>query len=122
MTLENVAKVIGVNKTTIQRYESGAIPNIPIETVKALSKLYGVSTNELLNLKVVESITDPFLKLLQTLGYECLSFDDENAEKGIKIKTSDGNYYEITHNELLELKTELKEFLSFQFYKLSQKK
>ncbi len=122
MTLDNVAKVIGVNKTTIQRYETGAIPNIPIETVKALSKLYGVSANELLNLTAVESIKDPFLKLLQTLGYECLPTNDEKADKKIKIKSADGAYYEITHNELLELKTELKDFLSYQLFKLNQKK
>lgn len=37
MTLEDVAKVVGVTRATIQKYESGAIENIPKEKIKLLA-------------------------------------------------------------------------------------
>jgi len=43
MTLEDVAKQIGVGRPTVYKYETGAIATIPNEKVKAMSKLFGVS-------------------------------------------------------------------------------
>lgn len=40
MTLEEVGKKISVSKQTIQRYESGKIPNIPYDKIVALAKLF----------------------------------------------------------------------------------
>lgn len=43
MTLEEVAKQIGVSRATVYKYETGAIENIPNEKVEAMAKLFGVS-------------------------------------------------------------------------------
>lgn len=38
MTLEEVAKIVGVSRQTIQRYESGVISNIPSDKIELLAK------------------------------------------------------------------------------------
>lgn len=48
LTLEEVGRHIGVNKATVSRYESGAIPNIPIQAIAAIAKLFGVHPAEIL--------------------------------------------------------------------------
>ena len=42
MTLEDVAKLVGVSRQTIQRYESGVISNIPYDNIVLLAKAFGV--------------------------------------------------------------------------------
>lgn len=37
MTLEDVAKIVGVTRQTIQKYESGIIPNIPSDKIELLA-------------------------------------------------------------------------------------
>mgnify|MGYP000007906565 CR=1 FL=1 len=48
MTLEEVGKRISVSKQTIQRYESGQIPNIPYDKVIALAEVFDCSPSELM--------------------------------------------------------------------------
>lgn len=43
MTLEEVAKRIGVGRPTVHKYESGAIAKIPKDKIEALATLFGVS-------------------------------------------------------------------------------
>lgn len=42
MTLEDVAKKVGVSRQTIQRYESGVISNIPYDSIMGLAKAFNV--------------------------------------------------------------------------------
>ena len=48
MTLEDVAKQIGVGRPTVYKYETGAIATIPNEKVKAMAKLFDVSESFLM--------------------------------------------------------------------------
>lgn len=43
MTLEELGKRISVSKQTVQRYESGQIPNIPYDKIELLAKVFGCS-------------------------------------------------------------------------------
>lgn len=43
MTLEHVASYIGVTKSTVQKYESGSVDNIPLNKISALAELFNVS-------------------------------------------------------------------------------
>ncbi len=43
MTLEEVGKKVSVSKQTMQRYESGKIPNIPYDKVIALAHVFNCS-------------------------------------------------------------------------------
>lgn len=49
MTLDEVAKIIGVSRQTIQRYESGVIPNIPPDKISKLANLFNTTTDYLIN-------------------------------------------------------------------------
>ena len=40
LTLENVAKYLGVSKQTVQKYESGVVANIPSDKIEAMAKLF----------------------------------------------------------------------------------
>lgn len=44
LTLEDVAKAMGVSKSTVSRYESDEIENMGIDKVEALAKILQVST------------------------------------------------------------------------------
>ena len=38
MTLDDVARIVGVSRQTIQRYESGVIGNIPSDRIEKIAK------------------------------------------------------------------------------------
>ena len=48
-TLQEVADLIGINKTTLFKYESGDILNIPIENIIKLAEVYKTSPENLFN-------------------------------------------------------------------------
>lgn len=48
LTLEELGEKIGVTKPTIQRYEAGIIKHIPYDKIIQLSKIFGISADELL--------------------------------------------------------------------------
>lgn len=48
MTLEELGKRISVSKQTVQRYESGQIPNIPYDKIELLAKVFGCSRSYLM--------------------------------------------------------------------------
>ncbi|MDB8437285.1 XRE family transcriptional regulator [Turicibacter sanguinis] len=55
MTLEQVADYIGVKKSTLQRYESGVISNIPSEKIEKLSECFDVSPSVLMGWDVIDN-------------------------------------------------------------------
>lgn len=130
MTLDAVAKAIGISKTTVQRYESGVIPNIPLTSIKALSKLYGISANELLDIDNVESTENILINLLENLGFECITLKSEtlisdtsntsNSNTVLIIQVPDGDRYELTTDDLITLKSDLQSYIEFQLFKLKK--
>lgn len=42
-TQEEIGKKISVSKQTVQRYESGEIPNVPYDKIEILAKIFGCS-------------------------------------------------------------------------------
>ena len=54
MTLEQVADYIGVKKSTLQRYESGVISNIPSEKIEKLASCFDVSPAVLMGWDVID--------------------------------------------------------------------
>ena len=43
MTLDSVAKYIGVGRSTVFRYETGEVTNIPSDKIEAIARLFSVS-------------------------------------------------------------------------------
>lgn len=54
LTLEELGKHAGVNKATIQRYESGVITNIPSDKIESIAKALGCSPAYLMGWEEVE--------------------------------------------------------------------
>lgn len=49
MSYQTLAEKTGLSKSTLQRYETGGIKNIPIEKLRLITDALGISINELLN-------------------------------------------------------------------------
>ncbi|MCD7724265.1 MAG: helix-turn-helix domain-containing protein [Clostridiales bacterium] len=47
-TQEEIGNRISVSKQTVQRYESGEIPNVPYEKIELLAKIFGCSRASLM--------------------------------------------------------------------------
>lgn len=48
MTLEQVSQLTGISRPTINRYETGAISNIPSDKIEAISNALNVSPAEIM--------------------------------------------------------------------------
>ncbi len=56
-TLQKVADILGVSRSTLFKYESGEISNIPIENITKLADIYETTPNDLLrNMTIGENI------------------------------------------------------------------
>lgn len=73
LTLEDLAKAVGVSRQTIFRYENGTIENIPIIQLFSISKKLNVSTSFLLGLEN-EKEYEMFLDLKHKRGFLELLF------------------------------------------------
>lgn len=58
MTLEEVAERVGVTRATIQKYESGAISNIPQEKIEMLAKALGTTPGYLMGWEEPKSFAE----------------------------------------------------------------
>ncbi|WP_277668812.1 helix-turn-helix domain-containing protein [Caproiciproducens galactitolivorans] len=48
LTLDDLGKQVGVNRQTIQRYESGVISNIPSDKIEKMASALGCSPSDLM--------------------------------------------------------------------------
>ncbi len=95
MTLEEVANIVGVGKSTVRKWETGDIANMKIDKVAQLAKALQVSPNELLGVWENEEKTSgrvripvlgkvaaglPLSAVQEILDYEEISL--ETASKG----------------------------------------
>lgn len=48
MTLDEVSEKIGVKKSTLQRYESGVISNIPSDKIEKMAEIFGIKPSTLM--------------------------------------------------------------------------
>jgi repressor LexA len=66
LTLDDVAKVVGTTRQTIQKYESGVISNIPSDRIEALAELFKCEPGQLMGWdkrsKSIPSGAIPFTK------------------------------------------------------------
>ena len=99
MTLEEVAKKVGISRQTLSRYETGVIGNIPSDKIEALAKVLDTSPAYIMgweessstNEEQPASDLDEYLELLKTRP-ECrmlfsLAKDStkEDVEKAVAI-------------------------------------
>ena len=55
MTLEDLAKSVGVSRQTIQRYESGVIGNIPSDKIELIARALDTSTSYLMGWEQIDT-------------------------------------------------------------------
>ena len=87
LSLEEVAKRVGVSRQTIHRYENGIIENIPYENIEALAKVFKVSAGVLMGWEKDES-----------LGIDALS--DQTTYKENLISEIDADLGDLTPSDL----------------------
>ncbi|MEK3988430.1 MULTISPECIES: helix-turn-helix domain-containing protein [Robertmurraya] len=120
LTLEDVAKAVGVSAPTIQRYESGEIKNIRKDKIKALSDALRVTPSFLMDWEETAEAKqsfDYFLEMqLRLLGYEIV-YDEEN---GCVVLVGKEGTFEISESDVEDLSNNLKSFLNFKIYDLMQ--
>ena len=84
MTLDELARAVGVSKQTIFRYEDRTIENIPIDKLHKIAGKLNVSIAYLLDLKVEVGYED-FIALKEKEGFrELISILKEMDSKKIK--------------------------------------
>ena len=124
MTLEDVAKILGISKTTVQRYESGQIQNISVETLIQLAEIYNVSAIELLNIKKNNFDNMNLVDYLNSIGYQCsiLRTDSKTSHiQQIKIKNLNSEREIILNqSDFNLLSNEVTDYINYQFSKLQK--
>lgn len=94
LTMEEVAQALGVNRTTISRYESKEISKISIDVIPALAKVLQVSPAYLMGWEDTEDIelpkSEPTTKIKVYAPLYCGNgmFVDDNEVSVISIPTS----------------------------------
>lgn len=91
MTLEQVANAVGLTRTTIYRYETGTITNVPLETYDKLAELFCVCRPYLIGWSDDRNITmsdivvmfesDAFMK-----AYESMTREERKTMSDLLIK------------------------------------
>ena len=89
MTLDELARAVGVSKQTIFRYEDRTIENIPIDKLHKIAGKLNVSIAYLLDLKVEVGYED-FIALKEKEGFRELisilkEMDSEKIEKLVEM-------------------------------------
>lgn len=90
MTLDDVARIVGVSRQTIQRYESGVIGNIPSDRIEKIAKALHTTPGALMgwdsdtqkqdDTPLPEGAFRPALKRVPMLGYAAAGEPLENLD------------------------------------------
>ncbi len=121
LTLEDIAKLVGVTAPTIQRYESGEIKNVGKDKIKDLADALNLSPSYLMDWDETPEVKRSFEYFMEMqmnlLGYKVI-YDEEDGY--MVLKSSEGEY-EISEDDIDNLTKELKSFLNFKIFDLMQK-
>lgn len=89
ISLEQLGQQLNCSKTTVMRYESGAIANIPKSKMVAIAKYLNMDIDKYLDENIAPAFTRPLLGFVKA-GYDL--FCDENYIKEIPL--SQKEYYQ----------------------------
>lgn len=101
LTQDQVAKILGVTKQTIYKYETGITTNIPLDKIEQLADIYDVKPNEIVGWDNEENanfykITNIFpipdvekeIPLIGTIAAGTPTLAEENIQGYIKVKNT----------------------------------
>ena len=63
MTLDELAEKIGIKKSTLQRYESGVITNIPSDKIEKMAEVFEIKPSILMGWELEEPLIQPELTI-----------------------------------------------------------
>ena len=109
MTMEELGKLIGVQRQAIQKYENGTVTNIPRSAIEIMAKRFGVSPSYLLcfeedvkycdGMEITDAVRIPVLKntaegtsaqvAQQIIGYEEISREIALSGRYFAMKVED---------------------------------
>jgi len=82
ITLEQLARMVGTSKQTIQRYEKGVISNIPSDKIESISIALSVSPAYIMGWEDTEPLTKE--SVCDNLVSDFLDLSEENQKKAIE--------------------------------------
>lgn len=111
LTLEDVAKVSGVSRQTIQRYESGVIKNIPSDRIENIAKALRTTPEYLMGWKdtwedIIEKDCNIYNSYIDAsnAGMEIVLAHPELARLFEEIKKLDDNQIDLINGIVMNMK------------------
>lgn len=114
MSVDDLAKATGKDRSTIYRYESGEIESIPVAVLDPIARALGVNLRELLGWQDADNIIG--VTVADEQYYTTSAFDWNDAEREIIQKCAQ---YIITAKDAADYEDKLK-FLSMFFDQLNK--
>lgn len=118
-SFQQLAELTGMSKSTLQRYESGAIKNIPLARLEALTTALQTTPEQLLGWQMVQAMRNTPEKsalpddyaaintLLNNLGYRIEEREDGFHFDGVRL------YGVLSAGEMAALRDKVVEYLDF---------
>lgn len=125
-SFQQLAELTGMSKSTLQRYESGAIKNIPLARLEALTTALQTTPEQLLGWQMVQAMRDTPEKsalpddyaaintLLNNLGYRIEEREDGFHFDGVRL------YGVLSAGEMAALRDKVVEYLDFLMSQLER--
>ncbi len=140
LSYQSLGERTGISKSTLQRYETGFIKNIPFSKLKALARGLETTVKKLLDWqdcgKGLNNTKSAFQDILSYLGYEIettempLSLQDDYKQNGIELADNgkpdmvwvryrrSNKCYEVTWEQLSAIDENVSDFAEFLMHKL----
>ena len=125
-SFQQLAELTGMSKSTLQRYESGAIKNIPLARLETLTTALQTTPEQLLGWQMVQAMRNTPAKsalpddyaaintLLNNLGYRIEEREDGFHFDGVRL------YGVLSAGEMAALRDKVVEYLDFLMSQLER--
>lgn len=118
LSLQNLAELTNLSKSTLQRYENGSTDKIPLDKLEILSSALQVTPTYLMGWESKDlpySYFKSIIELMNELGYK-IKYNEEN--EGYAITLDDGKWFILWGEDLKELKDSVSSFTKFKMMEL----
>lgn len=123
LSLQDVADMTDMSKSTLQRYESGSIRNIPLQKLGMLASALQTSADWILgwckNPDDIPPVDADFRKFIKSLGFEIQAWP--GYKSNIYLHNSDIGYAPITKEEYEQFRDSMVAYAEFNASNLLRK-
>ena len=122
LSLQDVSELSGMSRSTLQRYETGGIRNIPLQNLDRLAKALNTSPDWILgwtqNAGDITPVDAYFKNLLESLGFQIQSWPGLNSRIYFYGENGSG---EITREEYEQFRDNVSSYIKFTALNLLNK-